>query len=129
MAEIRTINLPSLPPGAVYSDIALADGFAFLAGKVAADGGRPVELGSIEEETRLCLELLRDSLALAGLDFGDIVKVTIYMKYLDEFGRMNAVYRTFFAPGREPARTTIGVADIVLGCRIEIECIARLRSA
>jgi enamine deaminase RidA (YjgF/YER057c/UK114 family) len=41
---------------------------------------------------------------------------------------MNVVYQTYFAAGCEPARTTLGVADILLGCRIEIECVARLRS-
>jgi 2-iminobutanoate/2-iminopropanoate deaminase len=120
-------SLPSLKPGAGYSDLVIADGFAYVAGKVAADAGKAVELGSIELETRTCMELLRDTLALAGLDLGDVVKVSIFMKHLGEFDRMNAVYRTFFHSGREPARTTVGVADILLDCRIEIECIARVR--
>ena len=72
------------------------------------------------------MELIRDTLALQALRLGDIVKVNIFMKDLQEFDRMNAVYRSFFAEGREPARTTVGVADILFGCRIEIECIARL---
>jgi 2-iminobutanoate/2-iminopropanoate deaminase len=48
------------------------------------------------------------------------------MKSLSDFERMNAVYRRYFAPHRLPARTTVGVADIVLGCNIEIECVARM---
>jgi 2-iminobutanoate/2-iminopropanoate deaminase len=126
MSDREFRSLPSLKPGAGYSDLVIAGGFAYVAGKVAADAGK-VELGSIELETRTCMELLRDTLALAGLDLGDIVKVSIFMKHLDEFDRMNAVYRTFFPSGREPARTTVGAADILLGCRIEIECIARVR--
>ena len=121
-----TQNLPGLKPGAGYSDLVIANGFAYVAGKVAADGG--AQPGDIEGETRICLDLIRDTLALARLDLTDVVKVTVFMKYLEEFERMNAVYQTYFASGREPARTTVGVADILLGCRIEIECVARLRS-
>jgi 2-iminobutanoate/2-iminopropanoate deaminase len=127
MNHTKFRSLPSLKPGAGYSDLVIADGFAYVAGKLAADAAKAVELGSIELETRTCMELLRDTLALAGLDLSDIVKVSIFMKHLDEFDRMNAVYRTFFLSGREPARTTIGVADILLGCRIEIDCVARVR--
>jgi 2-iminobutanoate/2-iminopropanoate deaminase len=119
-------NLPGLKPGSGYSDLVVADGFAFLAGKVAADRAGAVKLGGIEHETRMCMELLVDTLSLAGLSLSDVVKVTIFMKHLDEFDRMNAVYRGFFTEGRQPARTTIGVADIVLGCRVEIECVARI---
>jgi 2-iminobutanoate/2-iminopropanoate deaminase len=129
MEETEFRNLPSLPQGAVYSDIVIADGFAYVAGKVAADEPIDRPLGDIEYETRRCLELIRDTLKLAGLDMSDVVKVTVYMKHLQEFDRMNAVYRRFFAPGREPARTTIGVADNLFGCRIEIDCVARLRNA
>jgi 2-iminobutanoate/2-iminopropanoate deaminase len=126
MTKTEFHNLPSLKPGSGYSDLVIANGFAYVAGKVAADSTGAVKLGRIEDETRISMELLGKSLAMAGLDLSDIVKVTIFMKHLDEFDRMNAVYRTFFRQGRMPARTTVGVADIVLGCRIEIECIARV---
>ncbi|HEY7763550.1 MAG TPA: RidA family protein [Aestuariivirgaceae bacterium] len=129
MDEIEFRNLATWTEGSPYSDIVIADGFAYLAGKVAADAPLDQELGDIEYETRRCLELLRDSLKLAGLDMSDIVKVTVYMKHLQEFDSMNAVYRLFFEEGRTPARTTIGVADILFGCRIEIDCVARLRNA
>lgn len=129
MTETKFLDLPSLRPGSGYSDLVIADGFAYVAGKVAADSASAVTLGRIEDETRVCMELLRDTLAMAGLDFPDIVKVTIFMKHLHEFDQMNSVYRAFFGEGREPARTTVGVADIVFGCRIEIECIARMRAA
>lgn len=122
---MRFHNLPSLKPGSGYSDLVIADGLAYVAGKIAADRQNDVRIGSIEDETRQCMELIKDTLAMEGLRLGDIVKVNIFMKYLHEFDRMNAVYRSFFAEGREPARTTVGVADILFGCRIEIECVAR----
>lgn len=128
MTDTEFHNLPSLKPGAGYSDLVIADGFAYVAGKIAADAAHAVELGSIEVETRACMELLRSTLMLAGLHLSDIVKVSIFMKELSEFDRMNRVYLSFFQAGREPARTTVGVAEILFGCRIEIECVARLRS-
>jgi 2-iminobutanoate/2-iminopropanoate deaminase len=128
MTETKFHNLPGLKPGSGYSDLVVADGFAYVAGKVAADSNCAIKLGRIEDETRICMELLGKTLAMAALDVSDIVKVTIFMKHLDEFERMNAVYRTFFREGREPARTTVGVADIVRGCRIEIECVARVKT-
>jgi 2-iminobutanoate/2-iminopropanoate deaminase len=124
--KTRFCNLPSLKPGSGYSDLVIAGDFAYVAGKIAADRQSGFTLGSIEDETRQCMELIRDTLALEGLRVGDIVKVNIFMKHLHEFDRMNSVYRGFFAGGREPARTTVGVADVLFGCRIEIECIARL---
>jgi 2-iminobutanoate/2-iminopropanoate deaminase len=126
---MRFRNLPSLKQGSGYSDLVIADGLAYVAGKIAADGQNDIPPDSIEDETRRCMELIRDTLAMEGLRLSDIVKVNIFMKHLHEFDRMNAVYRSFFAEGREPARTTVGVADILLGCRIEIECVARLPTA
>jgi 2-iminobutanoate/2-iminopropanoate deaminase len=124
--ETRFRNLPILSPGSGYSDLVIADGFAYVAGKIAADRKNDIRLGSIEDETRQCMELISETLTLEGLRLSDIVKVNIFMKDLREFDRMNAVYLSFFAEGREPARTTVGVADILFGCRIEIECVARI---
>jgi 2-iminobutanoate/2-iminopropanoate deaminase len=126
MTDALFRNLPGLKAGSGYSDLVITDGLAYVAGKIAADRQDGFILGNIEDETRQCMELIRDTLALQALRLGDIVKVNIFMKDLQEFDRMNAVYRSFFAEGREPARTTVGVADILFGCRIEIECIARL---
>ena len=127
--ETRFRNLPSQNPGSGYSDVVITDGFAYVAGKIAADRKSDIAIGNIEEETRQCMELIRDTLAMEGLGLSDIIKVNIFMKHLQEFDRMNAVYRSFFAKGREPARTTVGVADVLFGCRIEIECVARLPTA
>ena len=126
MTETRFENLPTLSPMAGYSDLTIAGGLAYVAGKVAADGGELVPPENIEEETQICMELIGRTLAIAGMGFNDILKVTVFMKSLGDFDRMNAVYRRYFAPQRLPARTTVGVSDIILGCNIEIECVARL---
>ena len=64
-------------------------------------------------------------LAAAGCELEDVVRVGIFMTDLAEFERMNRVYATFFPPDRLPARTCVGVAAILGGCRIEIDCVAR----
>ncbi|MEX2199965.1 MAG: RidA family protein [Dongiaceae bacterium] len=127
MAESSFHDLTDRPDTAGYSDIVVADGFAFLAGKVAADAPDAIPLGGIEDETRACMELLGRALKLAGLDFEDVVRCNVYMTRLEEFERMDAVYRSYFPKGRMPARTTIGAAELVFGCRVEIDCVARIK--
>ncbi len=66
-------------------------------------------------------------LAAAGLTFDDVVKVNVYLTSMDDFGEMNEVYaRQFSEP--YPARTTVAVAALPLGARIEIELVAAGRS-
>lgn len=112
-----------------YNHVAMANGFAFVAGHLAADeAGVPPRLGDIEVETRTAMDLLKAVLADIGLGFQDVVRTNVYLTDLGEFERMNKVYGSYFQPGRLPARTTVGVANLLFGCRVEIDCVARLRS-
>ena len=124
MSKTSFYDLPGRTGAVGYSDIVVANGFAFLAGKVAADSPNPVKLGSIEDETRICLDLLGQSLKLAGLSMDNVVRCNVYLTDLAEFERMDAVYKTYFENGRMPARTTIGAGSLVFGCRVEIDCVA-----
>jgi enamine deaminase RidA (YjgF/YER057c/UK114 family) len=61
-----------------------------------------------------------------GLTMADVASVRIYLLHFDEdYARMNAVYATYFAEGRRPARTCIGVNGLARGARIEIDMVAR----
>ena len=124
MSKTSFHDLPGRTGAVGYSDIVVANGFAFLAGKVAADSPNPVKLGSIEDETRICLDLLSQSLKLAGLSMENVVRCNVYLIDLAEFERMDAIYKTYFKNGRMPARTTIGAGSLVFGCRVEIDCVA-----
>ncbi len=120
------VNTAAALDGGVYSHAVVEGDRVYVSGQVAtdrADGGPPP--GDIEVETRVCMELLAAVLEEVGLTFADVVRVGVYMTDLREFDRMNGVYEGFFAPGRYPARTCIGVAAIPGGCRIEIDCVAR----
>jgi 2-iminobutanoate/2-iminopropanoate deaminase len=128
MTTLRHHVSPASAVAGAYSHAAIDGDYAFLSGQIAADAKhRSVTIGDIADETRAAMELLQNVLAELGLNFSDVVKVNIYMTDLGQYERMNEVYASFFPPGKLPARTTVGVARVLFGCHIEIECIARLR--
>ena len=117
----------SAAPAAVgpYSQAIVAGDLVFCAGQGAIDPAtQDLLLGTIEEETERTLRNLGAVLEAAGVAFADVVKTTVFLTDLAEFAAMNAVYATFF-PDPPPARTTVQVAALPKGFRVEIEAIAR----
>ena len=107
-----------------FSQVVEANGFVFLAGQVGdAPGGHGPVPGGIEAETRQMLENVGRLLRAVGLDYGDVVKATVYLRDFAEFGRMNVVYREFF-PTEPPTRATVGVTALASDYRVEIEVVA-----
>lgn len=118
-------------PGAVavgpYSHAVDADTHVFLSGQTPIDSatGKLTE-GDIGAQTNQCFINLFNVLAAAGLTPDEVVKVNVFLIDMQDFAAMNAIYATkFTAP--YPARTTIGVAALPLGAKIEIEMIAKKR--
>lgn len=116
-------------PGAMvigpYSPAVSAGEMVYISGQTPADpvSGRLVE-GGIAVQTEQCFKNLFNVLAAAGLTPDDVVKVNVYLTDMNDFEAMNAVYaRQFSTP--HPARTTVGVAALPRGARVEIELIAR----
>lgn len=125
---IRYENAQGIANAGAYSHLTIAQGFAFLAGQIETDDtSRRKPSGDIALETKAAMDNLARVLSMAGLGFEDVVRTNVYMTDLTEFQRMNAVYAGYFPQGKLPARTTVGVAQLLDGCRIEIDCIARLR--
>jgi len=118
-------TLSGEPPSSLpFSKVVEANGFVFLAGQIGdAPGSNGPVPGGIEAETRAMLENVGRLLRAVGLDYGDVVKCTVYIVDFDEFPAMNAVYREYF-PTDAPTRATVGVSRLALGCRIEIEVLA-----
>jgi 2-iminobutanoate/2-iminopropanoate deaminase len=79
--------------------------------------------GGIEAETRQMLENVGRLLHAAGLDYGDVVKCTVYLRDFSEFAQMNTVYREFF-PTDPPTRASVGVTALAEDFRVEIEVLA-----
>jgi 2-iminobutanoate/2-iminopropanoate deaminase len=114
-------------PAAVgpYSQAIVAGDLVFCAGQGAIDPAtQDLLLGTIEDETERTLRNLGAVLDAAGVGVADVVKTTVFLTDLAEFAAMNAVYATFF-PDPPPARTTVQVAALPKGFRVEIEAIAR----
>ena len=79
--------------------------------------------GGIEAETRQMLDNVGRLLRAVGLDYGDVVKATVYLRDFGEFAAMNSVYREYF-PTEPPTRATVGVTALASDFRVEIEVIA-----
>lgn len=113
-----------LPPVGPYSLAIRAGNQVFTAGQIGLDP-KTGELapGGIEAETRQALTNLKHILESAGCSLADVVKTTVFLQDIADFSQMNAVYAEFFGP-RPPARTTVAVAALPKGARVEIEAIA-----
>jgi len=81
--------------------------------------------GDIAAQTERVLANARAVLAAAGLEMRHVVKTTVFLVDLSEFGKMNEVYSRHF-PENPPARSTVQVAALPRGARIEIECVAEV---
>jgi 2-iminobutanoate/2-iminopropanoate deaminase len=109
-----------------YSHAVKSGGLLFCSGQVPLDPGtgKLVE-GSIGDQTRRCLENLAVVAAAAGASLADAVRMGIYVTDMSSFGEVNETYATFFGDG-PPARSTVGVAALPLGARVEIDAVIAL---
>jgi 2-iminobutanoate/2-iminopropanoate deaminase len=99
----------------------------YLSGQIAIDPKTNTMLpatSTIEEQTTLVMENLKAVLAANGMTMADVVSTTVLMKDLNEFGKMNALYATYFKDA-PPARATFEAARIPRDAKIEIAAIAR----
>ncbi len=79
--------------------------------------------GTIEDETRQVLENLGAVLKEAGMDYSDVVRATVYMSDMENYGRINAIYGKYFTK-KPPARAAVQVANLPKYVNVEISCIA-----
>ena len=108
-----------------YSQAVEIDGTVFLSGQIGLDPKTAALVqGGIEHETRQVLDNIREVLRAANLGYGDVVKTTIFLVSLADFEIVNGVYGEHFTEGY-PARSTVQVAALPRGARIEIEVIAK----
>ena len=116
-------------PGAVgpYSQGIVTESLLFTAGQAALDPSTGALVGGgVEPETERVMANLTAVLDAAGCGWDDVLKTTIFLVDIDEFAKVNAIYGRFVSDP-PPARSTVGVAALPKGARVEIEVIARLR--
>ena len=99
-----------------------AGDFIFLTGQVPMKDGVPMTEGNIEEQTRICIELIRETLKEAGCSLNDVLKSMVWLKDRDDFPGFNSVYGEYFSEG-PPARSAL-VSDFLIDIKVEIECTA-----
>ena len=95
----------------------------YLSGSIGlVPGTRELAEGGIQGETRQTMENIKDTLETFGSSMDNVVKCTVFLAEMAEWGAMNEVYRTYFT--NPPARSALGASGLALDARVEIECIA-----
>ena len=119
-------------PVAPFSHAVEADGWVFVTGQMPflgtdLDSGYP---DGIEAQTRQVFHNLANVLEGCGLGLEHVLQVRVYLTHFErDYEPMNAIYASYFKPGRRPARTCIGVTGLAKNALIEIDMIARRPSA
>lgn len=109
-----------------YSQAIEIDGWLFTSGQVGIDPATGELVGdSFEAQARQVLGNLGQVLAASGCGFGDVVKATVYVTEMADFPKLNAIYAEAMGDHR-PARSTVEVADLPKGARVEIDLVARI---
>jgi 2-iminobutanoate/2-iminopropanoate deaminase len=107
-----------------YSVAIQAGGFVFTAGQVGLDPvTNMIVEGGVEAETRQALTNLKNVLEAAGSNLGLVVKSTVFLRDMNDFAKMNAIYGEFFTENF-PARSAVQVAALPKGAAVEIEVVA-----
>ena len=119
-------------PVAPFSHAVEQDGWVFVTGQMPFTGtanDSPYPEG-VEAQTRQVMENLRRVLAGCGLGFEHVLAARIFLtRFEEDYEKMNAVYAGYFAPGKRPARTCVGVTALARGARVEIDFVARRPAA
>ena len=107
-----------------YSQAVTHNGLAYLSGQIPLDPATmQIVDGDITAQTERVFENLKAVLEACGSSFENVLKTTVYIKDMNEFGKMNEVYGRYFT-ANTPARATVEVARLPRDVKVEIDCIA-----
>ncbi len=120
--EILTKKAPA--PIGPYSQAVKAGGFLFLSGQIALDPVTGAMVSdNVQVQIKQVMENIKAVLEQAGLGFDRVVKSTIFLVDMNDFTVVNQVYGEYFS-SIPPARSTVQVAKLPKGARVEVEMIA-----
>jgi len=109
-----------------FSEAVRVGDLLFLSGQIGLQPGTmDLVPGGIQAETRQTLDNIRATLERHGSSLSHVIKCTVFLADIGEWGAMNEVYVQFF-PDNPPARSALGTSGLALGARTEIECIAAI---
>ena len=111
-----------------FSHAVKAGNFLFVTGQMPALPNDPTKLveGDISNQTHQVMKNLITVLTAANSSLKNVVFVRIYLVNFQDFDKMNAVYESYFASDKLPARTCIGVTELAVGASVEIDLIAKI---
>ncbi len=120
---IYTSNAPN--PVGPYSQAILSGNTLYVSGQVAIDPKTNILLeGTLEEETHLVFQNIKAVLEAAEMTIDNVVKCSVFLSSMENFGRVNAVYAQYFDEATAPARETVEVANLPKYLNVEISAIA-----
>jgi len=120
----RIIASPAAPKAVgPYSQAVEADGTLYLSGQLPIDGATGRMAEGVEAQTRQSLDNIRHILTEAGYSLSDVVKTTVLLADIADFGAMNGVYAAYFTQDM-PARVCYQAAALPMGARVEIDAVA-----
>lgn len=128
-SELVAVNTALAPaPVGPYNQAVKAGGWLYCSGQIALDprSGQLMGAGDVTLETRQALSNLLAVLREAGADPSRVVRTTVYLVDLADFGTVNALYAEVFGSGVAPARACVQVAALPKGARVEIDAVACL---
>ncbi|WP_019536490.1 RidA family protein [Paenibacillus ginsengihumi] len=126
MTKLTTIATNQAPAAiGPYAQAVRFHNLLFTSGQIPLGLDGQVVSGGVEEQTHQVFRNLRAVLAEAGADFSDVIKATVFIKDMDQFGKINEIYASYFGD-HKPARSTVEVARLPKDVLVEIELIAAL---
>lgn len=124
MAKTIIYSKEAPEPIGPYSQATKAGGFIFISGQIAIDASSGnLVTENIDKETEQVMKNLATILKEAGSDFSQVVKSSIFLKDMNNFPKVNAIYGKYFAT-EPPARETVEVSRLPKDVNVEISCIA-----
>lgn len=126
LTQRQKISTPGAPSAiGPYSQAIVAGGFVHCSGQIALDpkDGQLIN-GDVSQQAERALENLKAVLAAAGSDMSKVVKCTVYLVSMEDFGAVNKVYGRYFLGDSTPARSTVGVSQLPRNALVEIDCTA-----
>jgi|TARA_B100001245_G_C22871737_1_gene419193 2-iminobutanoate/2-iminopropanoate deaminase len=124
---IRELIQTKNAPGAVgtYSQAVSAGGFLYTSGQIGINpASGKIESSDTKSQSLQALHNIAAILNAKNLSLVNIVKLTVYLKDLNDFSDLNEAFKEFFGATNFPARSTVEVAGLPLGARVEIDCVA-----
>ncbi len=122
--EKEVIQMPGSLEGLPFSSAVRVGDMIYLSGQVGTmPNTRELAPGGVAAETKQTLENIKQVLEYAGSSLDRVVKCTVFLQDINDYGAMNEVYASYFQQ-EPPARSTIAGSGLALGSQVEIECIA-----